>query len=237
MVGTFRLVFLAFVSLISEGVGSFEPEQVQTEPVQAQELLISREAIDLLIHFEVTSEAVYNRLYLRPICPLCTRTVSGVTIGIGYDLGHAPKHVIVQDWSSHPQVEHLPRAVGYRGVDAIPITRELQFIITPYDLAYNVFINTSVNEYYRVALRAFGPEFNNLHPNARGALVSLVYNRGGGTNCSTASRREMCNIARQGVPNHDYEYIAAQIRSMKRLWSDRGLQIRRDKEADLVLKR
>jgi hypothetical protein len=190
-----------------------------------------------LIYFEVSSESVYNKRYLRPICPLCASTVSGVTIGIGYDLGHAPKAAILQDWRSHPQVSELPRAVGYRGVDAIPVTRELQFIITPYDLAYNVFINTSVNEYYRVALRAFGPEFNNLHPNARGALVSLVYNRGGGTNCSTASRREMCNIAKTGVPNHDYAYIAAQIRSMKRLWSDRGLRVRRDMEADLVLKR
>lgn len=227
MAGTLRLVFLALVSLISSGaMGS-----------AAKEPLISREAVDLLVYFEVTSERVYQKRYLRPICPLCTRTASGPTIGIGYDLGHMPPHVITRDWVDHPQVQHLPRASGYKGQAAISVTQELQFIITPYDLAYVVFIHTSVEEYYRVALRAFGPEFNNLHPNARGALVSLVYNRGGNVNCSTASRREMCNIARHGVPNHDYEYIAAQIRSMKRLWSDQGLITRREREAVLVLKR
>lgn len=201
------------------------------------EELISRQAVDLIVRFEVSSQAVYAARYSHPICPLCDRTQSGPTIGIGYDLGHQPVSVILLDWEDHPQVGLLPQASGVRGVKAIPLTRSMREVHTPYDLAYQVFIDTTINTYYRVALRSFGPEFNNLHPNARGALLSLVYNRGGNVNCNTLARKEMCNIAVHGVPNHDYIYIAAQIRAMKRLWSIKGLRDRRDLEADLVLKR
>lgn len=214
-----------------------EPPPVLEEPAAPEPALISPEALDLLIKFEVSSPQLYQQRYTRPICPLCSTTQSGVTIGIGYDLGQQPKPVIRSDWAEHPQVSLLPRASGVRGSQAISLTQELQSVVTPYDLAYDVFLDTSVVEYYRVAVRAFGSEFNNLHPNARGALVSVVYNRGGNTNCNTDSRREMCNIAKIGVPNHDYAYIAGEIRSMKRLWSDKGLRDRRDREAELVLKR
>lgn len=252
------IVFLAAVSLTAcdsdpSGFPDQAPSQIEApevppapeEPIapepapvpEPEPALISPEALDLLIKFEVSSPQLYQQRYTRPICPLCTTTQSGVTIGIGYDLGQQPKPVIRSDWAEHPQVSLLPRASGVHGSRAISLTQELQSVVTPYELAYDVFADTSVVEYYRIALRAFGSEFNNLHPNARGALVSVVYNRGGNTNCNTDSRREMCNIARIGVPNHDYVYIAGEIRSMKRLWSDKGLRDRRDQEAELVLKR
>jgi hypothetical protein len=57
---------------------------------------ISDAAIDLIITFEVSSPAVYERKYRRPIWP---RGRSGITIGIGYDVGYAVKGVLVRDWS------------------------------------------------------------------------------------------------------------------------------------------
>jgi GH24 family phage-related lysozyme (muramidase) len=65
-------------------------------------------------------------------------------------------------------------------------------------------------------------------------ILSLVFNRGGAL--SGARRREMKAI--QGlIPAHDLDGIAAQVRSMKRLWDITklpGLHARRDREAELI---
>ena len=221
------------VSVAAQGVQ--ESTSVQELESVFSEPLVSLLSIDMIIGFEIFSPARYERRYTRPVCPLCDTTMSGVTIGIGYDLGHQPASAIRQDWDIHPNVDELALAAGYKGRAAIPVTASMQHIVTPYPMAYDVFHRSTVKHYYRIALRSFGPEYNNLHPHVRGALLSLVINRGGNVNCRTRSREEMCNIARHGVPNHDYPYIASQIRAMKRLWNDRGLQRRRDKEADLVM--
>lgn len=246
MVRSSLFVLLLLAGLISGcQASSIDSEEAPESTLPAEtvtvvapvEPLISAQAVDLLIYFEVSGEAVYRAKYQRPICPLCDSTQSGPTIGIGYDLGQKPASAIRADWIEHPQMEHLLRASGVKGKAAIPVTNTLSFVVTPYPLAYQVFEDTSIVEYYRVARRAFGPEFVNLHPNAKGALVSVVYNRGGSTSCTLASRAEMCKLANECVPSHNYECIADQIRSMKRLWTNKGLRDRRDMEADLVLRR
>jgi GH24 family phage-related lysozyme (muramidase) len=73
-----------------------------------------------------------------------------------------------------------------------------------------------------------------LHPNAYGAIVSLVFNRG--TSLVGDKRLEMRNI-RVLVPKKDYSKIAQEFRSMKRLWKGKnlnGLIERREAEAKLV---
>ena len=73
-----------------------------------------------------------------------------------------------------------------------------------------------------------------LHPNAQAALLSLVYNRG--TSLSGPHRTEMAAI-KELVVQKDYKGISQQIRSMKRLWENKGLDgllKRRDDEARLV---
>src|SRR5258708_33323102 len=69
---------------------------------------ISDRAIQLIIAFEVTSEAVYNRLYQRPTWP---KGKSGVTIGIGYDLGYPAPAQIGPVWTAMlvrpPDEDHL----------------------------------------------------------------------------------------------------------------------------------
>ena len=73
-----------------------------------------------------------------------------------------------------------------------------------------------------------------LPPDAQAALLSIVYNRG--ASLTGDSRREMKNIVPL-VSNKDLRGIAAEIRSMKRLWTTpatRGLITRREKEAVLV---
>jgi GH24 family phage-related lysozyme (muramidase) len=77
-------------------------------------------------------------------------------------------------------------------------------------------------------------KWQELHPNAQAALLSLVYNRG--TSLSGARKREMAAI-KDPVAQKKYAGITEQIRSMKRLWKDKGLDgllTRRDDEARLV---
>jgi GH24 family phage-related lysozyme (muramidase) len=75
-----------------------------------------------------------------------------------------------------------------------------------------------------------------LRPNACGAILSLVYNRG--TSTVGDSRREMKVLQKQCIPNTDYACIAEQIRSMTRLWrgtvNENGLTARREAEAILA---
>ena len=78
------------------------------------------------------------------------------------------------------------------------------------------------------------PKLDELEINAQIALISIVFNRG--TSTKGDSRREMRNI-KELVIQKDYEGIAQQIISMKRLWVGKnldGLLKRRDIEAKMV---
>lgn len=212
--------------------------------------LVSQESLDLIVRYEVGSQTQYERLYTRPICPLCATTASGVTIGIGYDIGHASEAQLREDWYLHPQLENLVPAVGLRKDQAIKMAWDLRHVYTSYGLASHVFNDTTVLKYYRVAHRAFGQPFLEAPGHVRGALVSLVYNRGGAMGPNTPflldvpvlkrdSRWEMRVIRDVCLPQQDYACVAKHIRHMKRLWpiqGMRGLHLRRDAEAALVEK-
>jgi GH24 family phage-related lysozyme (muramidase) len=78
------------------------------------------------------------------------------------------------------------------------------------------------------------PQLDTLNEDTRGALVSMVYNRG--SKIEGESRKEMKAIV-ELVAKQDYEGIAEQIEKSKRLWENRGLDglvIRRESEADLI---
>lgn len=72
-----------------------------------------------------------------------------------------------------------------------------------------------------------------LHPHSQGALLSLVFNRGG--SMKGDSRKEMRAI-RDAIKNGEPGKVPQLIRDMKRLWVGKGLDgllRRRDEEADL----
>jgi GH24 family phage-related lysozyme (muramidase) len=83
--------------------------------------------------------------------------------------------------------------------------------------------------------KAIYPEIDSLNEDTRGALVSMVYNRG--NKIEGDSRKEMRTII-DLVAKQDYEGIADQIERSKRLWENKGLDglvKRREEEADLIL--
>lgn len=205
---------------------------------------LSREAIDLIIQFEVGGgRKYYDRFLAHPSWP---GGASGVTIGIGYDLGY--NRTFKEDWQDlldpddFARLSRTLRLTGQRAASAVSGVRD---IIVPWEMAVKVFNECTLPEYIQQTLRAF-PKSQFLPPNAFGALVSLVFNRGPLVDNSDR-RREMRRIkeilAMGGddiVDSEDIEEIANQVRSMSRLWpdntkSDNDLHDRRHAEADLIL--
>jgi GH24 family phage-related lysozyme (muramidase) len=161
---------------------------------------------------------------------------SGITIGIGYDLGYESAGDFEKDWKAilgDGDFTTLSQVLGLKGADAQAKASGLKTIKIKSADADQVFLERSVPKYQALTQQAF-PGVDALPADAQGALFSLVYNRG--TSMNGDSRKEMRAI-RDAVPNGDLQEIANQLRAMKRLWEGKGLDgllKRRDAEADLV---
>jgi len=161
---------------------------------------------------------------------------SGITLGIGYDLGFVTPEEFEEDWSPYltaDDIERLKTAIGVSGEAAHQIASQFSDIKVTWDDAVEVFKNRTLPLYSQRTETAF-PGVDQLPAAAQGALVSLVFNRG--TGMDGDRRREMRAI-RDAVAAGDLQEIANQIRAMKRLWIGKGvdgLLKRRDAEADLV---
>src|SRR5690606_2297254 len=194
---------------------------------------VSRRGMDMLISFEVSSPSQYERRFRNPIWP---GGESGVTVGIGYDLGYATKTKIRNDWEDQVSTAHLEllqACAGKKGRSAKLFLPQVKAVEVPYAAALQVFFQTTLPQYAALTRKTF-PGVERLPPDAQAALISLIYNRGGSTTGS--SRKEMKNIV-DLVAQHDLQGIAQEIRNMKRLWVNKGLPgllSRRDLEADMV---
>jgi GH24 family phage-related lysozyme (muramidase) len=194
---------------------------------------ISDRAIQLIIAFEITSEALYERLYQRPTWP---QGKSGVTIGIGYDLGYVQAAQIGRDWTASlgaPAVGTLSRVCGLTGETAHQALQQVTGVTVPFSAASSVFQQTSVPRTTTETANAL-PGSDALSPDCMGALVSLVYNRGPSFSADGDRYTEMRAI-KVDVSQKNFKDIPAQLRSMKRLWAGdpnaAGLVRRRELEA------
>jgi GH24 family phage-related lysozyme (muramidase) len=196
---------------------------------------ISQDAFDLIVGFEVSSRAVYEKKYTRPIRP---GGASGITIGIGYDCGYATVAQIATDWGRllpAAMVKALQGVAGLTGMNAQAALAKVRTRVeVPWEAALIVFARTSLPKY--AALTARLPNYERLHPHCKGALVSLVYNRGASFSTAGARYQEMRAI-KAHMAAERFAAIPAEFRVMKRLWAGdsslKGLLTRRDKEADL----
>lgn len=165
---------------------------------------------------------------------------SGVTIGFGYDLGYVTVDQFESDWGELVAADAnqlLKAVVGLRALRAQNQVGALGDIRIPRAAAEKVFDTRTLPLFEFRTAQAF-PGVEALPEDARGALVSLVYNRGTSMvdNSPDDRRREMRAI-REAVARGDLAEIAAQLRSMKRLWEGKGLAgliARREEEAELV---
>ncbi|SFD46653.1 Phage-related lysozyme (muramidase), GH24 family [Chitinophaga sp. CF118] len=165
---------------------------------------------------------------------------SGVTIGIGYDLGFTTVDNFESDWEndlSSSQLQRLKDAIGLTGIKARNKAALLTDIKVKRAGSERIFKERTIPQVQFITEKAF-PGIDALPPDAQGALVSLVYNRGASMvdKPGQDNRKEMRAI-RDAVAAHDLQKIADQLRSMKRLWIGKGLDgliNRREAEAKLV---
>lgn len=197
-------------------------------------MIVSAGALNMLIRAEVTSEKAYTQKYQSPTW---AGGDSGVTIGIGYDIGYCSKQNFAKDWSgllNQKDIDLLSACCGIKGVASKAQIPRLKSVKIPYDIAIRVFYATTLPS-CALDVRKIYPGVEKLPPDAQGALLSLVYNRGPLIN-NTDRRKEMKAIAPL-VAKGDIKGIAAEIRSMKRLWdpkTQKGLIDRREQEASLT---
>jgi GH24 family phage-related lysozyme (muramidase) len=164
---------------------------------------------------------------------------SGVTLGYGYDLGYVTVDQFESDWEdcfTDQQSARLQTAVGKHGAAAQALAPSLADIKCSAADSLRVFLQRTIPAYTARARLAL-PGFDHLPLDAQGALVSLAYNRGTSMRDSPGqdNRREM-RAVRDLVPRMDLAGIAAQLRSMKRLWQGKGLDgLIRRREAEAVL--
>jgi GH24 family phage-related lysozyme (muramidase) len=192
--------------------------------------------LNRLVEFEISSDVYYSRFLKHPIWP---GGASGITIGIGYDLGYCSASQMRTDWRGHildDELAALEDACRLKGNDAKTKLEEQSIREVTVELAgaRQVFYCASLPAYAAKCLAAY-PGVEQLPADAQAAMLSLVYNRG--TAKSGSRRKEMMAIEPL-IAAGDLPGIADQITGMKRLWEGKGLDgllTRRDQEAALVL--
>ncbi len=186
-----------------------------------------------IARWEVGGPELYVKRYQMPIWP--GNNLSGVTIGIGYDLGHNTERQILADWATHPDRGYLAAMSGFKGASAGRLAKRRGWIRTPLPMAMQVFRDPTLIRYYNITRRSF-PGVEHMGQPVQDMLVSLVYNRGG--NMVGSARSEMRHIRDVCIPARDNVCVEQQFRTMTRIWAGRplgkGLIARRHQEADFI---
>jgi GH24 family phage-related lysozyme (muramidase) len=202
---------------------------------------ISKRASALIISSEVSGIAQYEHRFRRPTWPGGS---SGVTIGIGYDLGFVGQRQFSADWTDYLDsgvCRELSECCGLYGEPARIALLNVSRIDIPWPLA-----NRQYEE--RIQPQRIGEteavlqNSDLLSADSLGALVSLVYNRGAAGFLIPPAKdpagrfREMRNI-RELMQAKRFSEIPAQLLAMQRLWQrtpgGEGLVLRRKLEAQL----
>jgi hypothetical protein len=198
-------------------------------------LTLSRKGFDKLVNHEISSPAYYRLRLQKPIWP---GGASGITIGVGYDLGYHRDYQIRRDWQPYvndEELQELIKLAGKKGQDAKRLKNRVRHIRIPYEAAAQVFSESTLPRFAKDTRKTY-KGIEKLLPDAQAGILSLVYNRG--TRLSGSKRKEMKAIQAL-VKKQDYDEISEQIIAMKRLWKNtnlKGLLKRRDDEAKLVRK-
>jgi GH24 family phage-related lysozyme (muramidase) len=201
---------------------------------------IASKASELIIGCEVSSKTVYESAYYQPTWP---RGASGVTIGMGYDVGYVSPADLAADWNgilNATEMSLLSHACGVTGDAAAALLSGMQSVSISWDDATKEYFGETQPRYVGLA-EASLQNTDELTPESLGALVSLVYNRGASFSIPeskdpTNRFREMRNI-KSHMANKAYDQIPAELVSMRRIWLGvkdmRGVVLRREAEAAL----
>jgi GH24 family phage-related lysozyme (muramidase) len=186
-----------------------------------------------IINFESGGELYYNKFLKKMTYP---GGASGVTMGIGADLGYMSIdefNLYFSKYFTKDENIKLKSVINLKGESAKKAIKKLNGIELSWEDASEAFVEWTLPKFWRLT-NILWKGIDQLCENAQIGLVSLVFNRGISTKGS--SRIEMLNI-KPLVLKKDYKGIAKEIRKMKRLWENKnmdGLLKRREEEAKMV---
>lgn len=190
--------------------------------------------MDLIVHFEVGGKSYYKKVYQRPIW---ARGASGVTVGIGYDLGYNTRCQIQKDWGDilpKNMVDALKSCAGIKGSAARHHQQRVKYIVSiPLQDAMKVFIKRTVPRFAQLAKTSF-KTIEKSHPYIQDMMLSQTFNRGASTKGN--SRRHVLWQSRASAKGQYYA-LPIYCRDSKVIWANqpsirRGIWRRRDAEAD-----
>ncbi len=196
----------------------------------------SEKGWQLVLEFEVGGGKAYYEKGLKRIN--WPGYQSGPTGGIGYDFGHTSAFQIRKDWSPYldsKTVERLAAASAKTGQAGKAFTAGLRDIEIPWEAAQAVYRQSTIPRFWQLTNRTW-PGSSELQADGQWPILSLIFNRGSSL---TGERRREMKAIKPLVPRQDYDGMATQVYSMKRLWRgtdiERGMVRRRDAEAALLL--
>lgn len=201
---------------------------------------ISENAVQLIIAYEVSNRGHYESALRTPTLPA---PPSGLTIGLGYDLGYVHPAWLEEDWPagtfSPSDLAKLKKVCLKTGAAAAPLKASVSSVSVPWTVAEPQF-RAVLKRYVGETLKHL-PLDETVPPDCLGALVSLVYNRGASFDNQRKPTdhldrfKEMREIKRL-VRTGNLEGIPAQFTAMTRLWTtkaNRGVARRRLAEGAL----
>ena len=203
---------------------------------------LAKEVLELMHRFEGVPE--------RPYVPVDKKgrplVASGITIGMGEDLGHRSADAFKAEWDDSglkPEyVLELATVCGLKGDAALRALPQVKYIRIPSTVAMNMFLTVSWPKWAAKTVAAF-PGLDIIartHPVPAGALVSCLYNRGDSVpaydeNDPRTWRREELDHIRDLVAEGSLDKIAARlVISARHHLGIKGLVKRRLAEAALV---
>lgn len=189
-----------------------------------EKYVISYESYDNLILYHEGFSSI-------PYVPRNSET-SGISLGYGYDLGHQKKDIVLNELSEVYKDEHIHRlisVIGKKGDQARLLLPSVEDIVISKDAAKRLSI-ISKSRYAQQVVDIY-PESIELSTHQKGALLSLIYNRG---NSLKGSRRDEMREIQNKLKEDNLIEIPDLFRAMKRLWegsNQTGLLKRREDEA------
>lgn len=208
------------------------PQQAAALTAEDWAKRISKEGYDLTVRWETGGRGYYNTVCRRPSWPGVS---SGVTIGFGYDLGYHTRDEFNRHWRDFlpsAAFERLLPSIGVRGQAAKSLCPPLRDIEIEWETAEQVFGRSTLPKYAALVYTHL-PNVDRLHPDAVGALFSLVFNRGPSFRKGGDRYREMREI-HEFMRINAFDSIPGALRRMARIWPKvPSLGRRRGEEADL----
>ncbi len=204
---------------------------VRADTIKAGDLTISPASKELILYYEVGGASYYSSQLERPTVP---PGFSGITIGIGYDLGYNSKAQIKADWGDKlpsAQVARLQNVAGKTGASARAALGSVRDIRIPYATAIQVYDQRTVPRFAALTKNAY-PGLTKMNPDIQGVILSTSFNRG--TSFSGDRRRELL-WTRNDIASGKVEKLSSYQLQMRRLWpSIKGLQRRYTAHAGLI---